>query len=409
MSKKNIIIITISGVLIIIVVLIFIFFTSNKITPVTTTTNPFGNSSGNNNNTIVSSSTNINNQISKASGLTQIYRNPTSGSVIFANKNNLNVIRFIDRANGNVYEYLPNTQTGEPQRITNTTIPKIQEAVWLNTGQGLIFRYLNNDTDSITNFLSKIITSSSTSDNVLGEITGSFIGPGSNQLITNPSGNKIFELFTKSNNTGTFGLTLSSDGTGSKQIFDSPILYWNISWPKENLITFTTKPSYKYPGYLFFFNPQTGTMDRVLGDLFGLSTLTNNDASMVAYSVSKDDSFTLDVYDVKNKTSKNLDVNTLVDKCVWGVKNSSILYCAIPNIITSSYYPDAWYQGIVSSSDNLWSIDTKTGETDLLYQIGIKENAQIDTFDLQISPDDKYISFSNKNDLSLWLLDISNL
>jgi hypothetical protein len=257
----------------------------------------------------------------------------------------------------------------------------------------------------IDSFLANITVSTSTASGVLGSITGDFITPNLNQLVADPTGKSLFGLMI--NNNETYGVSLSSTGSSEKQIFNSPVLDWNISWPKESVITMTTKPSYKYKGYLFFFNPQTGSMSRIIGDMVGLSTVTNSDASLVAYSTSNGNSFSFNVYDVKNETNKNIQANTLADKCVWGIEDNTMLYCAIPNVITASNYPDAWYQGLVSFSDNIWSINTNTGETKLLYQVGINENAQIDVINPMISPDDQYISFMNKNDLSLCLININ--
>jgi len=181
--------------------------------------------------------------------------------------------------------------------------------------------------------------------------------------------------------------------------------YWNISWPKENIITFTTKPNYTDPGLLYFFNTQTYSMNRVLGNIVGLSTLVNKDANLVAYSYNINNSFYLDIYDVISKISKNIKFKTLADKCVWGNNNTKILYCAIPKTITPDNYPDTWYQGLESFSDDIWKIDTETGGVS--YLAGSDESGvDMDMFDLKISLDDKYIAFSNKKDLSLWLLQI---
>ena len=147
-------------------------------------------------------------------------------------------------------------------------------------------------------------------------------------------------------------------------------------------------------------------MDRILGNVTGMTTVTNNDANLVAYSYTLNNSFNLDVYDVTNKISKNFNIATLADKCVWGNSNTKILYCAIPKSIPSDNYPDAWYQGLESFSDNIWKIDTATGNMTEIYQVGSNENADIDAMGLKISPDDQYLSFINKSDLSLWLLQI---
>ncbi len=416
MSKRNSIILILLAFILIMGSLIFYYF-SNGNTPAQNPQNItpaqgnlFGNAPSNATN-IVSTTTEEQNQaagpVKNPPRLAQIYKNPTSGSVFFTNKNNLNVLRFISRSSGNAYEYLPSSETMEPLRITNTTIPKIQETVWSVTGDNLVLRYLDSISDNIVSFSAKIMSgvgTSSASANT-GEITGTFLNPNIKELVINPKGDKIFGLLEKNDKTGSYGVLYSFNNTSKKQIFDSPISFWRISWPKENIITFTTKPSYLDFGYLFFFNMQTGATERILGDALGMSTLTNSDASEVAYSRSQDNSFILDIYDVKNKTNKDF-IPTLADKCVWGIKNTDILYCAVPQNIPAGAYPDDWYQGLTFFSDNIWMIDAKTGATKLIYQIGLNENANIDAADLKISNDDQYLAFSNKADLSLWLLKI---
>ncbi len=419
MSKKNSIIIILLAFALIIGSLIYFYFSSGT-TPtgnVETTTPEQGNifGGGGNNQTGGTSPTTeeqgqAGGQAKQTEKLAQIYRSPTSGAVFFTNKNNQNILRFAARNNGNIYEYLPESQTGEPIRITNTTIPKVQETVWSKASDNLVLRYLDSETDDIISFSAKIIAGSSTGniDDMAGTLTGTFMSPNIEQLVANPKGDKIFGLSEKLNGSGSYGVVYSFTDTSKKQIFDSPITFWEISWPRENIITFTTKPSYLDPGFLYFFNTQTNSMDRVLGDFVGMSSLTNGDANLVAYSKGEEGSFRLDVYNVKSKTNQYFKIPTLSDKCVWGLKNIEILYCAVPQNIPAGLYPDDWYQGLISFSDNIWMIDTKTGTTKEIYQVGSNETASIDAFDLRISGNDEYLTFSNKNDLSLWLLKIND-
>ncbi len=414
MSKKYSIIIIIIVILLLFVGLIFLLFSSNgnnNSTTVNTQTSssPFGNNSSNKTSTTTAKI--INNQSASTTknlaDLIQLYRNPTSGSTFFSNKNGQSILRFVDRAVGNIYEYVSETQTGEVTRITNTTIPKIQEAIWSSTGSNLIYRFLENDTDNINSFSSIIkISSSSISSGSQGEITGQFLQPNIKQVVISPKGDKVFGLLDKSDKSGSYGFIENIDGSNPKMIFDSQLLYWNISWPKDNIITFTTKPNYIDSGSLYFFNPQTYSMDKIFGGIIGLSTITNKDGSLLAYSHSLDKSFLLNIYDVKNRISSDLSVATLADKCVWGNTNSKVLYCAVPQDIPSDNYPDAWYQGLESFSDNIWKIDVQTGSVTEIYQIGSNESVSIDAFNLTISNNDKYLAFTNKNDLSLWLLQI---
>lgn len=412
MSRRNSIIVIAAVAILIIVGLLLFYFrsantgTGNQSTTTQSAVNPFGNAPANSTISPFGTSNSKTNQTNTSNKnlakLIELYANPVSGSMFFANKNNQDVLQFVDRATGNVYQYLSQSESGEPRRLTDTTIPKIEDVVWSSAGNSLVYRYLDNDTDTIDSFAGAI-TSSSTSG-IIGQINGVFLSPNISEIVSNPKGDKIFGLLERSDGSGSYGVMSNFDNTSKKQSFDSPVSFWNISWPANSTITFTTKPTYKDYGYLYFFNTQTDSFERILGDLAGLSTLTNSDASLVAYSASQNNSFNLGVYGVKNKTSENITLSTLTDKCVWSIQNNTVLYCAVPQTINPDSYPDAWYQGTESFSDNIWKIDTKTGATTQIYQTGVNENANIDAMNLVISPDDKYLAFTNKNDLSLWIL-----
>jgi len=412
MSRRNSIIIILAVLFIIIIALLFWYFyngTTPSTIPVTVNqgqTLPFGNNSGNKATT--TTSTNPVGQTgttTKAIGkLTQIYKTPTSGSVFFMRGNN-DVLRFTDRANGNTYEYIPQTNPDAPTRITNTTIPKIQESVWASGENNLVLRYMDDNTDGIVSFAGKINTSTTTVG-VVGQIIGAFLPASIQQLAINPSGNQIFSLLNTTDNSGSIGVSSSLDGANKKQIFSSPLSALNVSWPKDNILTFTTKPTYDRYGDLFFYNIQTNAFTKIIGNMSGMSTLTNGDASLVAFSHNQNSLPVLNVFDVKNNNSKTVQFYDLADKCVWGQNNKNMLYCSAPKNVQSANYPDVWYQGLASFADNFWQIDTQTGATKLLYSTN-NTNENIDGMDMTISQDDKYIVIQNKNDLSLWLLNLN--
>ncbi len=417
MSRRNTIIIVLTIIFVMMGVLIFWYSSTNKNISGTTgtsgsTTSPFGNTSGNKFVSVINSTTTEANSQSGQSGqensqkplLIQIYKNPVSGDIFFANKSGQDVLRFIDRAVGNAYEYVPASNTA-PMRLTNTTIPKIEEAVWSSNGENVLLRTLENDSDNISTFSGKINPAGTSSQP--GEMAGTFLASNITEAAINPSGNRVFELNTKPSGAGSFGITAIFDGSNKKQVFDSPITYWNISWPNDSLLAFNTKPSSDYSGYLFFFNMQTGSMSEILGNMAGLSTVTNSDASMIAYSQSQDNGFSLNIYDNKKKIAENISLPTLADKCIWGSKDNTVLYCAVPISINPDKYPDSWYQGSETFSDDIWKIDAQKQEISLVYQIGSSGADYVDATDLKISPDDNYLAFTNKKDLSLWVLNVS--
>ena len=108
--------------------------------------------------------------------------------------------------------------------------------------------------------------------------------------------------------------------------------------------------------------------------------------------------------DTKTASTKNLNIQTLSDKCVWS--KSAIVYCAVPNTIENGHYPDDWYKGMVSTEDSIKKIDT---EKQIYYNVSnlSKESGEkIDVDSIYLSPDETHLIFRNKTDGFLWMLRI---
>ncbi|MFZ1019925.1 MAG: hypothetical protein WAN61_02985, partial [Minisyncoccia bacterium] len=70
-------------------------------------------------------------------------------------------------------------------------------------------------------------------------------------------------------------------------------------------------------------------------------------------------------------------------------------------------YPDSWYQGTVSFSDQFWKIDLTTGNTTMLVDpITITGNQEIDGIKLALDDGENYLFFVNKKDSYLWELSL---
>jgi hypothetical protein len=329
--------------------------------------------------------------------LKQIYSKPISGLTFSSNK-----IKFVDRSSGNIYEY-DTLKKEESKRITNTTIAKIQSTSWSKDNDSIILKFVD-DENNINFFSGKIGTST---DGEVGEIKGNLLlTKNTIDSLINPAGDKVFELIKKIDRNGSYGTLSSINGENKKQIFDSPLFLFNIDWINENIITFTTKPSYKDSGFLYFFDIKNNTFNKIIGSIKGLTTNTNKNIDLLAYSNSINNSLSFDIYDIKTRENKKINIKTLSDKCIWSDNNSKHIYCAVPKNIPSANYPDEWYQGIVSFNDDFWMIDTEEGTTKLIYENSTDSGLTLDTFDLKLSSDDKYLAFTNKNDLSLWLLEL---
>ena len=134
-----------------------------------------------------------------------------------------------------------------------------------------------------------------------------------------------------------------------------------------------------------------------------MTTLVSPDLTEALIGTSGDGSnIYLDSNLIKNNTTINLSLQTLPEKCVWSHTEKSTVYCAVPETIPEGIYPDNWYQGLVTFTDNLWKINTSTGISKVVVLFDRGYNKSFDAINLQLSSDDSYLTFTNKSDLILW-------
>ncbi len=332
--------------------------------------------------------------------LQKISTEPVSGFILSQNKDGKTNVHYILRSNGNIYENYE--ESTESKRLSNTTVPKVYESFWLSGGNKLIIRYLRDKTESVQTFSVKINPATSTLNEFEGGIDGNFLPEDITTLAVNPAGDKIFYL--TANLKGSSGFVSKPDGLNKKLLFESPLLEWTSSWPKEEIITLTTKPAASIPGYLYFLNNTTGNFSKIIGNILGLTTKTNSQATEVLYSDSSRNLPRLFLLIIKNGERRPLPWNTLPEKCVWSNTDNKIVYCAVPKSFEAGNYPDLWYQGLTNFTDDIWMVNTSTGASTLIYDIQKETQNKIDAIDLQLDKKDNYLFFINKTDLSLWSL-----
>ncbi|NDE67984.1 hypothetical protein EB052_00090, partial [bacterium] len=238
------------------------------------------------------------------------------------------------------------------------------------------------------------------------EVKGRYMTNNILEIATSPKNDKIFELVNeKDRGVGYVG---SFDEKTRKKVFDSPMTQLNIDWPEENTLTMSTKGSAFGPGYVYAFDLKKGTFNKILSGIRGLTAKMSHDASMLLYTQTKTDG-TLGTYvkKMKDGTIQELVVKTLADKCAWGTVQKQYLYCAVPNRFTDGSYPDDWYTGQASFTDQIWRINSVTGEVLLLANPVGLASSLIDVTNPTLDPKESTLYFINKKDLSLWSLDLT--
>ncbi len=336
--------------------------------------------------------------------LVKISTMPIAGFVVFQKereeKEFTPALRYVDRATGNIYQTFADEI--QEKKLSSTIIPKIYEALFGNNGEVVIMRYLKTDNKTIQTFVGNLPEEKTGEDMISEkEVEGSFLPDNISNLSLSSDTTQVFYLLNINDNVT--GIVLNLKNNKKTQVFDSPFTEWLSFWPSSKMITLNTKPSGIVPGYMYAINPNKKDLNRVLAGINGLTTLTSPNGKLILYS---NNNLRLSVYHIDTKEADLLGVNTLSEKCIWN-KTSDILYCAIPKNTNQGLYPDSWYKGKISFSDEIWKIDLSTNSTTkIIDPINIIGGEEIDGIKLALDDNENYLFFINKKDSYLWKLDL---
>lgn len=307
-------------------------------------------------------------------------------------------LRYVNRASGNVYEtFIDKIQE---KQFTTTVIPKVYEAFFGNGGQSVVMRYLKTDGKTIETFVGNMPQELLAGDTTAGnEIKGTFLPENVSDMSLSPDAKSIFYLLNSGD--GVFGTTLNLSTNKKTQIFSSPFTEWLSWWPTSKTITLTTKPSSFVPGYMYTKDLISQKFSQVLGKINGLTTLMSPDGKTILCG---DNKLSLNFYHPGTNTTDPAGVKTLPEKCVWN-KTSTTIYCAVPKTTSGNGYPDTWYQGEVSFSDQIWKVDAATGNATMIIDPSTTTGgAEVDGMKLVVDDGENYLFFINKKDSFLWEL-----
>jgi hypothetical protein len=301
-------------------------------------------------------------------------------------------IWYIERANGNVHK--TSTSSLATVRITNTTIPKVYEAYIGKGGSNIILRTLNDSGEKVQTFIGTPKASST--------LSGFFTSDSISLLSMAPTKDRFFGM---TGSTAGIGNIYSSAGKATN-IFTHSLKKWVPQWVSTNTVVMTSAPSAKTQNVTYFLNPTTKAFTKVLGPKNGLVVSSSPIATKLLFSENKGNALAFGVYDVKTSTETPVSSGTIPDKCVWSKKDPSVAYCGFPKTVPAGAYPDDWYQGKTSFADTIRTLDTDTYNFNTVVDISNEAGTAVDTTNLMLSSDEKYLLFTNKADLTLWMVQI---
>ncbi len=294
-------------------------------------------------------------------------------------------VSYIARESGNVFTYLPSTQT--LTRTNNKTIPGIQSASWLPDASVAFVRYLSGDTFSTINTYALASSSSA----------GFFLPQNLSDIAVSETG-----ILTSA--TGVNGSLVSLgriDGSHMTTLFTTPLTAIRTSFAGKNRYLVFSKPSATLDGDAFLVD-SAGRFSRIAGPLPGLTALASPSGKWVLVSFARGSSMQMELVNTSTGAVLPLPVATITDKCVW-TSDETAIYCGVPLSPSTSYaYPDDWYQGAVSFSDRIWKIDVTGRYAQLALDFSQANKGALDAEALAIDPSSTTLVFVNKIDGSLW-------
>lgn len=304
------------------------------------------------------------------------------------------IVRYVEKATGHIYEV--ELFSPKHERISNTTIPLTYDALWGNKNNSLVARYLNSDDAQVESYYLTLNNSSST-ENTLKSIAL----PKNIEDVSSFGANFFYLVQNTNSSTG-----YVSDFNGkNKMIWSSDIKELTTQFVNSKIVALNTKPAQKISGYLYFVDTATGQNRRILGDISGLTTLSDPLGEKIAL-LSQDDSVRFMFYTVKTKAYVDINPITFPEKCVWSKKDTNVLYCAVPKDYISGNSLISWYKGLISYSDDIWKYDLKNNVSTIVGELSKASLVDIDVIKPVLSENEQYLVFINKKDNSLWSLDL---
>lgn len=299
-------------------------------------------------------------------------------------------IYYTEAGTGHIFSI--DLSSGEEKRVSGHTFPLSQKSSLTPDGKYLMIQSGSGSRSEFT-----VGQLSSTSDN---------------KLITNTLDERIISF--KSTNENTFLYAVQTDNSiigkqyfpakqKTETVFTIPFREALIDWGSNAKDTHYVYPkaSSKLMGFLY---EVKGTkIKRLPIDGYGLSAEGNESA--VVFSKQNNGEYSSYLYHSDTKQSFQFGIDVIPEKCVFGESPSTALICAETSEVYGMDTPDSWYRGETSYADNLWETETD-GQGVTYIANTLEESGQaLDITNLDLSYNNQFVYFINKNNQTLWLFD----
>lgn len=323
---------------------------------------------------------------------------PVAGSQWVTRDDGTRAIWYIHKENGHLYEHdLDNRQS---TRLTNTTIPRVQEAFISSEGDHVIYRYVDIDSRNLKTYLASVIQTPN--GDTPYTVDGSFLPDNLTNVSLSPNGDQVFSI--QNTTDGIIGVLYSINTEQGEVIFQSPLREWRSEWSTEDEITLFTKPAENTVGVAYQLTTSTREQEKIT-DGYGLTVSVSPDNQYVLSSqIRESGEYGSRIHESTDPQTAIITSDTLSDKCNWG---EGMLYCGIPNNLPNQPLKN-WYQGRISFSDQLVSFRLSDREQRNIFRREELDKGPFDITNILQNSSVNHLLFTNKRNDQLWALDLNN-
>jgi len=340
-------------------------------------------------------------QVDAETKLFRISNTPTAGFVSFI-RGSSTIVRYVDRGTGHISEALmPRAGSAgdlSRRKITNNTLPKVYEVIFRADGGAVLMRSLEGNSDVVKNLSLTLTAPKSTSSDALYSVTATNIRGGL-KSVTAGIGNTLYYVLESGSSIVSSTFTADNPRTLFSSAFDD----WRLGRTGNNVLAYT-RASVLVQGYAYSLPAGGGSLSKLLGPLDGLTTIANTAGTKLLYSYVNGGVTRLAVKTVSSGDSYEILPATLAEKCAWSSKEADTFYCGTPINGVPVNEPDNWYLGRNHFVDYIWKFNTETEVAELVSQPKTDFNIDMDVYEPRVSPNDDFLVFLNKYDLTLWAL-----
>lgn len=300
------------------------------------------------------------------------------------------VVLFVDRATGYVHEY----NRGSIRQITNTTILGVYDAYFFDGGSSLLLRY-KDPTSSLIKTVTATIPNTQENSSPLPLEKMSYLSDDITSVAVSSKGVLAYSVSTDSES-----VIYEIEKGKQSLVRVIPLRELRLTYGGSNIYA-TTKPSAFIQGYVF--NARSG--ERVFGGKTGLEFYPSDVPGLAIASMWSSSGLATFI---QTQESSFLSLKTLAEKCFW-ITDQTVLGCAVPTKLPfeDQGLPDDWHQGVATFDDTITVLYRELGTEGVAYNLKSLSGESIDVLHPLYNKQAEMLSFINKRDGSLWVLNLS--